>query len=151
MNSLYVPNFLSSLSLIFQQGINTFLLSFLLTSGPLDQIKNFIELDPETQAQIISDYHNAGIALMVSAFGESDAPTTNGADPIATANSMAAFVIQYGLDGIDVDYEDFDAINAKDGSAENWLISFTNQLRSQLPQGRESLLCFPMTAPYMVK
>jgi chitinase len=38
-------------------------------------------------------------------FGSSDAPTSSGADPIATANTMAAWVKQYGLDGVDVDYE----------------------------------------------
>ena len=74
---------------------------------------------------------------MVSAFGSTDAPTSNGADPIETANTMAAFVQQFGFDGIDVDYEDFNAINSGTGDAENWLISFTNQLRSQLPAGRK--------------
>ena len=42
---------------------------------------------------------------MVAAFGSSDTPTTSGADPTDTANTMAAWVIEYGLDGIDVDYE----------------------------------------------
>lgn len=73
---------------------------------------------------------------MVSAFGSSDVPTTTGADPIATANTMAAFVKQYQLDGIDVDYEDFGAFDSGTGSAENWLISFTTQLRNQLPAGQ---------------
>ena len=42
---------------------------------------------------------------MVSAFGSTNAPTSSGADPVATANTMAAWVKKYGLDGIDVDYE----------------------------------------------
>jgi GH18 family chitinase len=42
---------------------------------------------------------------MVSAFGEFDAPTTNGQDPVQLANTMAAFVKEYDFDGIDVDYE----------------------------------------------
>ena len=42
---------------------------------------------------------------MVSAFGSSNLPTSGGVDPVATANTMAAWVKQYGLDGIDVDYE----------------------------------------------
>lgn len=75
---------------------------------------------------------------MVSAFGSTDAPVSAGADPVATANTMAQFVMQWGLDGIDIDFEDFNAINSGTGSAENWLISFTNQLRTQLPAGRES-------------
>lgn len=43
--------------------------------------------------------------MIVSAFGSTDAPTSSGADPVATANTFAAWVIEYGLDGIDVDYE----------------------------------------------
>lgn len=59
---------------------------------------------------------------------------------------------QYDLDGVDVDYEvifsysyfcwtgyrlgqDFNAMNAGDGKAEQWLITFTTALRAQLPQG----------------
>jgi hypothetical protein len=42
---------------------------------------------------------------MVSAFGSTDAPTSSGVDPVAIANTMAAWVKQYELDGIDVDYE----------------------------------------------
>lgn len=79
---------------------------------------------------------------MVSAFGSTDAPTSSGADPVATANTMAAWVKEFGLDGIDIDYEDFNAINSGTGSAENWLIAFTKQLRSQLPAGRESFSFF---------
>lgn len=70
----------------------------------------------------------------MSVFGSTDVPTSIGADPIATANTMAAWVIQYSLDGIDVDYEvdffnissehtlifgqDFNAFDAGDGKAE---------------------------------
>ena len=49
---------------------------------------------------------------------------------------MASWVKQYGLDGIDVDYEDLDAMNKGDGKAEEWLTTFTKTLRSQLPQGQ---------------
>lgn len=32
--------------------------------------------------------------------------------------------------------KDFDAINKGDGKAEDWVIAFIKQLRSQLPQGQ---------------
>ena len=67
--------------------------------GALDQALVFSQLDEATRTQMITDYHNAGISLMVSAFGFTDHPTTNGADPIATANIMAAFVKQFGVRG----------------------------------------------------
>lgn len=47
----------------------------------------------------------AGIKLIVSVFGATDAPTSTNADPTATANTMAAWVKEFDLDGIDVDYE----------------------------------------------
>jgi len=56
-----------------------------------------------------------------------------GLDPVATANTMSNFVIEFDLDGIDVDYEDFPAMKAQDGKAEQWLITFTTQLRANLP------------------
>ncbi|KAG6813169.1 hypothetical protein H0H92_013576 [Tricholoma furcatifolium] len=90
-------------------------------------------LTADQRSTIKAQYEAAGVKLLVSAFGSTDEPTTSGADPIATANTFAAWVQEYDLDGIDVDYEDFTAFNG--GTAEAWLISFTTQLRSQLPEG----------------
>jgi hypothetical protein len=53
----------------------------------------------------LTEYHNAGIQVIVSAFGSTDAPTSSGADPVATANTVATFVKNFQLDGVDVDYE----------------------------------------------
>ena len=52
-----------------------------------------------------SQYAAAGIKLVVAAFGSTDVPTTTGADPVGTANTVAAWVKRYQLDGVDVDYE----------------------------------------------
>ncbi|KAF7356556.1 Glycoside hydrolase family 18 protein [Mycena venus] len=60
---------------------------------------------------------------------------------------MANWVIEFNLDGIDVDYEDFNAFDAGDGKAEAWLISFTTQLRTLLPQGTYILTHAPV-APW---
>ncbi|KAF4592986.1 hypothetical protein EYR38_008693 [Pleurotus pulmonarius] len=128
-------------------GVNTFILSFLLTVGAWDQAQAWQSLDASQRSSIKAEYAAAGIKLMVSAFGATDAPTSVGLDPVATANTMAAWVKQYGLDGIDVDYEDFNAINAGDGKAEAWLTSFTKQLRVQLPQGTYILTHAPV-APW---
>lgn len=83
--------------------------------------------------------------MIVSVFGSTDTPTTSGADPTSTANTFAAWVIEYGLDGIDVDYEDFDAFDA--GTAEAWLVTFTQALRAQLPEGQYILTHAPV-APW---
>ena len=81
------------------------MLSFLLISGPADQAVEWTLISDADRAAIKSQYAAAGVKLIVSAFGSTDAPTSTNADPIATANTMAAWVKQYGLDGIDVDYE----------------------------------------------
>ncbi|PBK99462.1 glycoside hydrolase [Armillaria gallica] len=115
------------------KGFNVFALSFLLTEGAWDKAAEWASLTSSERSAIKSQYAAAGISLIVSVFGSTDIPTTAGADPVATANTMAAWVTQYGLDGIDVDYEDFNAMNT--GIAEAWLTTFTKQLRVHLPQG----------------
>ncbi|CCM01821.1 uncharacterized protein FIBRA_03889 [Fibroporia radiculosa] len=114
-------------------GYNVFILAFLLLEGAWDNAEGWTQLTASDRATILSEYHDAGISLMVSCFGSSDVPTTSGADPTDTANTFAAWVQEYDLDGIDVDYEDFDAMDA--GTAEAWLVTFTTQLRAQLPAG----------------
>ncbi|TFY60414.1 hypothetical protein EVG20_g7425 [Dentipellis fragilis] len=129
------------------KGFNTFILSFLLTSGAADQALEWTEISSSQRSTIKSQYASAGIKLLVSAFGSTDAPTSAGADPVATANTMAAWVKQYDLDGIDVDYEDFNAFDGSSGSAVTWLESFTKQLRNQLPQGQYIITHAPV-APW---
>lgn len=73
--------------------------------GAWDKAQEWASLSASQRSSIKSQYAAAGIKLIVSAFGSTDVPTTTGADPIATANTMAAWVKQYSLDGIDVDYE----------------------------------------------
>jgi hypothetical protein len=80
-------------------------LSFWLVSGPADQAEEWVSLDNATRASIKTSYHNAGISLIVSAFGSTDAPTSAGYDPTTVANNLAAFVLKYDLDGVDIDYE----------------------------------------------
>ncbi|KAH8107404.1 glycoside hydrolase family 18 protein [Phellopilus nigrolimitatus] len=129
------------------KGFNVFALSFILTSGPADQAKEWVNIGAAARSKIKAQYAAAGIKLIVSAFGATDTPTTNGANAVNTANTIAAWVKQYDLDGIDVDYEDEKAMNKGDGSAEKWLSSFTTQLRKELPQGQYILTHAPL-APW---
>jgi chitinase len=43
--------------------------------------------------------------LLVSGFGSTETPTSSGVNAVTAANTMAAWVIEYGVNGIDVDYE----------------------------------------------
>ncbi|KAI0083913.1 glycoside hydrolase family 18 protein [Irpex rosettiformis] len=128
-------------------GFNVFALSFLLLEGAWDKAEEWTQLTAAQRTSIKQQYTDAGIKLIVSVFGSTDVPTTTHADPVGTANTIAAWVKQFDLDGVDVDYEDFNAFDAGDGSAENWLISFTTQLRSQLPAGQYILTHAPV-APW---
>ncbi|KAF8521728.1 glycoside hydrolase family 18 protein [Hysterangium stoloniferum] len=127
--------------------VQVYIMAFLLTEGAFDKAEEWTQLTATQRSTIKAQYAAAGIKLLVSVFGSTDAPTSTGADPIATANTMAAWVTEFGVDGIDVDYEDFNAINAGDGKAEAWLTSFTQQLRVKLPQGQFILTHAPV-APW---
>lgn len=116
-------------------GWNVFALSFLLASGSADQATEWESITADQRASYISQYHAAGISLIVSAFGSTETPASSGYDPTDTANTMAAWVKEYDLDGIDVDFEDFSAFDAGTGEAEDWLITFTTVLREALPSG----------------
>ncbi|OBZ74603.1 hypothetical protein A0H81_05469 [Grifola frondosa] len=87
-------------------GFNVFALAFLLSSGPRDQAAAWTELSADQRTTLKSQYSSAGISVIVSAFGSTEHPTTEGLDPAATASTMAQFVLNNNLDGIDVDYED---------------------------------------------
>ncbi|KAJ7167995.1 glycoside hydrolase family 18 protein [Mycena filopes] len=114
-------------------GFNVVNLAFLLTNGepaPYSQPDQWQKMSASDRAALKTSYEQAGIKLIVSVFGETEKPTTNNADAKETASAVAKWVKAYDLDGVDVDYEDFDAMNA--GTAEQWVIDFTSQLYSEL-------------------
>ncbi|EJU00743.1 glycoside hydrolase [Dacryopinax primogenitus] len=130
-------------------GYTVLILSFLVASGPLDMAQQWASLSSSQRQSLKQQYNDAGISVMVSAFGSTESPTTAGDDPTQLANTMAQFVLDNDLDGIDIDYEDFAAMNAMDGSAENWLTTFTQTLRQKLPQGQYILTHAPV-APWFI-
>lgn len=125
---------------------NRFILAFWMSDrGAVDNAQMWEQFTDAYRQQIITDYHAAGVALMVSAFGSTDAPTMNGVDPTTCAQQLAAWVKQYGLDGVDIDYEDMPAMNSN--KAEAWLITFQTELRRQLPAG-QYLISHAPVAPW---
>ncbi|PFH51616.1 glycoside hydrolase family 18 protein [Amanita thiersii Skay4041] len=129
------------------QGYNVYALSFLLTSGAADKAMEWQQLSDSQRTTIKQEYAAAGIKLIVALFGSTDTPTSSGSDPVATAQKMAAWVKKYNVDGVDVDYEDFNAFNAGDGKAEAWVANFTRALRAELPAGTYILTHAPV-APW---
>lgn len=95
--------------------------------------------------KVLDSYHAAGIALMVSAFGSTDSPVSSGIDPVDCARRLSDWVKKYDLDGVDIDWEDMNAMNT--GIGEAWLITFQSELRRQLPAG-QYLISHAPVAPW---
>ncbi|ORX37948.1 glycoside hydrolase superfamily [Kockovaella imperatae] len=113
---------------------NRFILAFWMSDqGAVDDAQAWEQFSDSYRQQVLDEYHAAGIALMVSAFGSTDAPTSWGVDPTQCATDLANWVQQYGLDGVDIDYEDMSAMN--NDQAESWIITFQQTLRQQLGDG----------------
>ncbi|KAF7341686.1 Glycoside hydrolase [Mycena sanguinolenta] len=145
----YFDKFVSSTSLPAisdLSGFNVFALAFIFSSSVTDNAATWSGLDAATRASIKAEYAAAGISLVVSAFGSTYNPTSAGDDPTAAANYIANYVLTYGLDGVDVDYEDDQAVEIA-GTGVAWLTTFTTALRAQLPQGQYIITHAPV-APW---
>lgn len=97
----------------------------------------------QAQKAIKQKYNSEGIKLMVSAFGATEFPTTLKIDPIACAEKLGNYVLSNNLDGVDIDWEDNQAMEA--GTGEQWLITFTQRLRAMLPN---HIITHAPQAPY---
>lgn len=85
---------------------NRFILAFWeATAGAVDNVQAWTSWDESYRSQVVEAYHDAGIAIMVAAFGSTDLPTTSGRDAKQVAQELASFVKAYNLDGVDIDYE----------------------------------------------
>ena len=76
-------------------------LPFLLSLGAVDEAENWEELTASERSSYLSEYNAAEISLIVSAFGSTETPTSSGLD----RGHHGRLVIEYGVQGIDVDYE----------------------------------------------
>ncbi|KAJ7626945.1 glycoside hydrolase family 18 protein [Roridomyces roridus] len=145
----YFDRFISSTSLPAVSdvsGFNVFALSFIYSASLQDNAANWALMDATTRTNTKAAYAAAGISIIVSAYGAGPNPTSAGDDPTAAANYISNYVKTYGLDGVDVDYEDFGAIETA-GTAVAWLTTFTKAIRAQLPQGQYILTHAPV-APW---
>lgn len=100
----------------------------------------------QIQATLKGYYKQAGIKLLVSAFGATENPTTAGVDPTDCGLKLAKFVKDNQLDGVDIDWEDTGAFQRGDGSGENWLITLTKVLKANLPA--DAIITHAPQAPY---
>ena len=62
------------------------------------------ETKEEIQDYIYSRYKNAGVKLMVSAFGATEEPVKEGLDAVTCGNTFVKYISENKLDGVDIDY-----------------------------------------------
>lgn len=103
----------------------------------------------DAQKTMKSYFTNAGVKLLVSAFGATQQPTSLGFNATDCGLQIAKFVIDNSYDGVDIDWEDTKTFSSGDGLGENWLITLTTVLRENLPPG--SIITHAPQAPYFGK
>jgi len=81
-------------------------------------------------------------------FGATEFPTSAGVDPVKCGTDLANFVKTNQLDGVDLDYEDNDAMEK--GKGEEWLIQITRTLRQLLPREQGYIISHAPQAPYFM-
>lgn len=69
----------------------------------------FGSTDAKIRASLKTLYSNNGIKLLVSAFGPNQTPTSSGFNAGACATQLANYVTAYGLDGVDINWQDTSA------------------------------------------
>ena len=104
---------------------------YTIDAGAQDNAGLWARTDSSTQAHYKSVYNDAGIKLMVSAFGATDHPQSSGRSAESVATELADFVKNNNLDGIDIDYEEIDLFGS--GQSLPWLVALQTSLRKQLP------------------
>ena len=98
--------------------------------GPADNAGIWAAASQSKQKAVKQKYVDAGIKLMVSAFGATDTPQSSGLSATEVATRLANFVKQNNLDGVDVDYEEINLFGQ--GASLPWLIAMQRHLREQL-------------------
>ena len=80
---------------------------------------------------------------MISAFGATLHPASEGANAVQCAQQLANYVLNSHVDGVDLDYEDNAAMNV--GTGADWIITFMKTLRPLLPN---HIITHAPQAPY---
>ena len=122
-------------SLLFWVNPDLFLSSSYRGSKTKSQLRSYIK----------EQYQNKGVKVLAQVFGSFEHPTTAGYIANEVAINLAQFVINYDLDGVDIDYQDSLAFYYQQG--ESWMIDFTKKLKSLLPN---HLIVHTVNAAYFV-
>ena len=113
------------------------------------QNSQFGTIPEQIRTNLVNEYHKNGVKILVSAFGGTSFPTSQGIPARACGENLAQFVIDMQLDGVDLDYEDNDAMEA--GTAVPWLIEMTDAMVKKFKAtGKKYIMTNAPQAPYFV-
>ena len=103
----------------------------------------------EIRTSLLKLYHDNGVNVLISAFGSTSFPTSSGISATACGENLAQFVIDMQLDGVDLDYEDNQAMN--EGKAVPWLIEMTDAMVKKFKAaGKKYIMTNAPQAPYFM-
>lgn len=103
----------------------------------------------EIRQNLRAEYHSNGAKVLISAFGATQFPTTQGIPATACGENLAQYVIDMQLDGVDLDYEDNSAM--ENGTAVPWLVEMTDAMVKKFKAtGKEYLIHHAPQAPYFM-
>ena len=103
----------------------------------------------EIRKNLLKLYHDNGVNVLISAFGSTSFPTSYGISATACGENLAQFVIDMKLDGVDLDYEDNQAMN--EGKAIPWLIEMTDAMVKKFKAtGKKYIMTNAPQAPYFM-
>jgi chitinase len=97
----------------------------------------------DIQKALKKKYNDAGVKILVSAFGATEFPTSAGKSASECGEKLGNFVLNNHLDGADIDWEDNTAMEK--GTGMQWLIEFTKVLKARIPN---HILTHAPQAPY---
>ncbi|KAI9851886.1 MAG: hypothetical protein M1838_002457 [Thelocarpon superellum] len=148
-SNITTENIISNASQI--EGYNVYLLSFWTTYAPIkdnvdggvgngyggamDSIEAWTQMPTDQRKALVKSLHDANIAITFTCFGSEDGhPDWTIFNTTAMAAELAELVVNFDLDGVDFDFEDFTYMENDQAATETFLSDLTHQLRLLLPR-----------------
>lgn len=88
----------------------------------------------EIQSYIAGEFHKRAAKILLNAYSFERPISEKNASATDEANNLAQFVNMYNLDGVSIDFDDFNSV--KDKTASAWLTTLLKSLRKQIGKNK---------------